>query len=828
MQTIRYALRGLRKNPGFTLTALLSLALGIGANTAIFSLMDRIMLRSLPVRDPERLVLFRDRGPRRGNVETAYSSDFTFSYPMYRDFRDRAPAFDGVLAWFPASVSFSASEQSELVRVNLVTGNFFDVLGVRTVLGRAIVPDDDRVRSGGPVAVLSYGFWERRLGADPRVLNRSINLNGHPFTVVGVAAKGFSGLAVGEAPAAFVPVVMEREILPGRDELEKRRSMWLNLMGRLKPGVTRENAEAAMNTFWQPILADELKAIPQATENFRQRFLRRHLTLQAAGNGISNLRFMLGTPLILLTALVGLVLMIACANVANLFIARSAARQKEVAIRLALGAGKWAIVRTILAESLILSFAGAVLGVAFASWSGGLLVKLLPTGSIVEGLATNPDLRVLSFTAVTAVLSGLIFGFVPALKSVRPDVAPVLKDQAGSVLGGSVQARFRKALVVGQVALSLLLLIGAGLFMRSLRNLKAVDTGFRPDHIIGFTVRPSLIGYNDNRSNAFFDRLRERLAALPGVSALGTSGTPLLAGDDNVSSIVVPGRIPPENENAPNADVVSPGFFAALGTPLLAGREFTAQDSANAPRVAVVNETFARVYFGGENPIGRTFSFMLTKDVPVEVVGLVKDGKYSDLREEKQRFVFVPYAQDPSPTAMTFYVRTSGEPEALSATIRQVIHEADPQLPVYSMKTMEAQIDESMFADRIISLLSAFFGVLATLLAAVGLYGVMSYVVTRRTREIGIRVALGANRNSVVSLILSEIALMVGIGIVIAIPLSIPLARMASSLLYGIGPQDPAVIAAASLVLMASALLAAYVPAARATRVDPLEALRTE
>jgi predicted permease len=825
---LRYTFRSFRKNPGFAAIAVLSLALGIGANTAIFSLLDRVLLRSLPVRSPEQLVLFTANGPRRGSVNTQYDDTYTFSYPMYRDFRDRAPGLNGVIAWFPIAASFSLKGTTERVNANLVSGNFFEVLGVGTALGRPITPEDARASGSTPVAVLSYSFWQQRFGGNADVLNQQIDLNGQPLTVVGVAARGFNGVAMGEAPAAFVPVTM-KPLLAGRADLESRRAMWLNVMGRLKPGATRQSVEAALNVFWRPILEDEVSAITRTTAAFRQRFVTRRISLADASNGISALRLFFREPLILLMALVGLVLLIACANVANLMIARAAGRQKEIAIRLSVGATRGDIVRQILTESLVLAAAGGAIGIAVATWGGRVLIGFMPFTEITATVSADPDWRILGFTAAVAILCGIFFGLAPALQTTRPDLASTLKEQAGAVVGSGAQVRLRKGLVVAQVALSLLLLTGAGLFLRSLGNLKGVALGFRADHLMSFTIQPALSGYTPPRAIALFDALRQRAAGLPGVRSVAATQTPLLANENWDMGVTVPGYEPKENENAPNVTAVSPGYFAALGMPLAAGREFREGDNAAGPRVAVVNQTFAQVYFGGMNPIGRQFYFTAdAQRLPVEIVGVAKDGKYADVREEKQRFVFCPYAQQYNSGigGMTYYVRTSQDPETLAGALRQAVREADANLPVYNMKTMQRQIEEDVFADRMVSALSAFFGLLATVLAAIGLYGVMSYTVTRRTREIGIRMALGASRRDVLGIVLGEVALLAAIGIAIAAPLSFPLASLAKSMLYGVAPHDAAVLAGAAALLAFTALAAGYIPAARAARVDPLTALR--
>lgn len=825
----RFALRGFRKNPAFAAVAVLSLGLGIGANTAIFSLMDRVLLRSLPVQRPQELVLLTANGPRRGNTETSYDSDYTFSYPMYRDFRDGSPVFSGVLAWFRTSASFAFGGRTELVRINLVSGNYFDMLGVKTVLGRSITPENDRVPGASPVAVLSHSFWVSRFGSDRAILNQTVIVNNHLLTVIGVAELGFRGLAVGESPELFVPVMMEAQMMPGRSELAKRRSMWLNVMARLKPGVSRSSAEGAMNVFWRPILQAELKDIPQASKSFQERFVNRHLSLVPAANGISGLRLMFQAPLRLLMALVALVLLIACANVANLMIARAAGRRKEIAIRLALGASRGDIVRQILVESVVLALAGGAMGVLVASWTGGMLLQVLPFGSMTAAISTEPDLRVLAFTAAISILSGIFFGLAPALQTTRPEVASTLKDQAANVAGGSAQVIYRKALVVLQVALSLVLLVGAGLFLRSLRNLREIDPGFRADHLMSFAINPSLNGYDMPRAVSLFDRLIGQVKTLPGVHAVGISATPLLVGDNDLSSIEVPGRVPKESDQTPNDDLVSPGFFSALAIPLVAGREFTDADGINAPKVAIVNDTFAETYFGPGNILGRHFNFASDKSkAQIEIIGIVKTGKYSDLREAKQAFIFSPYAQRYSTGSMTFYVRTSQNPETLSSALRQAVRDTDVNLPIYEMKTVEQQVDESVFADRIVSGLSAFFGLLATLLAAIGLYGVISYSVSRRTAEIGIRVALGANQRMVLSLVLREGLALIAIGVLCGSAVTFAVAHLVTTLLYHVRANDPATFLGFTGLLVAVACLAIYIPARRAARLDPVVALRTE
>jgi predicted permease len=814
----------------FAAIAVLSLALGIGANTVIFSLLDQVLLRSLPVRHPEQLVLFTANGPRRGSVNTEYDDTFTFSYPMYRDFRDRAPDLAGAIAWFPVAASLSMSGQIERVSANLVSGNFFQVLDAGTAIGRPIVPDDTLTLGANAVAVLSYGFWQQKFAGDPGILNRQVAINGRPLTVVGVAARGFDGVAMGEALSVFIPLTMKPQLVPGPADMNSPRTMWINVMGRLKPGVSRASAEAALNVFWKPILENELNQMTSGSPQFRRNFLNRRITLRDASNGVSMLRMLFAKPITLLMGLVGFVLLIACANVASLLIARAAGRQREIAIRLAVGATRWDIGRQILGEAVTLSAAGGVLGVLFAAWGGRVLLAFLPFAGFTATISAAPDWRILAFTAAVSLGCGLAFGLAPALQATRTDLASTMKEQAGAVISSGLHVLVRRGLVVAQVGLSLVLLTGAGLFLRSLGNLQHLDLGFRADHLMSFSIQPSLDGYTPPRAISLFDSLQQRLGSLPGVTAVASTQTQLLANDNWDLSIQVPGYQAREGESAPNVSTVNAGYFSALGLPLVAGREFRLSDDMSAPRVAVVNQTFTKVYFGDANPIGRQFYFSSDDKVPIEIVGVVKDSKYADVREEKQRFAFCPYAQQYNTNigGMTYYVRTAQDPASIGPALRQAVREADASLPVFSMKTMERQIDEDMFSDRIVSMLSGFFGVLATALAGIGLYGLMSYTVTRRTREIGIRIALGAGRGEVLGLVLREIAILTGIGIAIAAPLSFPLVGLAKSMLFGVAPDNMWVLVSAAAVLALTALASGAVPALRAVRVDPLSALRND
>jgi predicted permease len=656
-----------------------------------------------------------------------------------------------------------------------------------------------------------------------------VTLNGQPMTIVGVAPPGFFGIAVGESPDVLVPVMMKKQMTPTWDDLLNRRSRWLTVMARLKPGVSAAQAESAMNVVYRQINELEIEEIQNRSPSFRERFVSKHLFLRPGGKGRSDLRQDFSTPILVLMGMVGLVLLIACANVANLLVARGAARQKEVAIRLALGAGRGAIVRQRLIESLVLAAAGAVLGLVFAWWTGALLLEMLPFASGAQTLSASPDMRAIAFAFAGALLTAILFGLAPALQSTRPALVSTLKDESGSVVGGTGHARFRKGLVVAQVGLSLLLLAGAGLFARSLYNLKTLHPGFQAEQLLGFSLDPSLNGYSRERAIAFFQQLEQQLALLPDVRSASASVIALMTNSEWSSTVKVEGYKAKEGEDMnPSVNGVGPGYFATMGQPLVNGRDFSVKDVTGAPRVAIINETMAKYFFGADDPLGRHIGWGRDKTPDIEIVGVARDSKTATMRQEAKRFVYVPYMQEEEIGQITFYVRARGEAAGVGASVRQVAKRVDPNLPIFDMKTMTSVMDESLFIERMVAALSVAFGGLATLLAAIGLYGVMSYTVARRTREIGIRMALGAERSSVMWLVLKEVALMVGIGVGVGLPLAVALSRVVQSQLFGLSAHDPLALVASAVVLAVVALAAGYLPARRATRVDPMLALRYE
>lgn len=838
---IRFALRTLRKSPVFTIVAVISLALGIGANTAIFTLLDQVLLRLLPVRDPQQLVLLAMRGFHYGSNWGMNA----ISYPMYHDFSEHNSVFSGMFCRFPFNMNLSFDGRTERVPGELVSGTYFPVLGVGAAVGRTFTQDDDRLPGSHPVAMLSYSYWKTRFAADPSIVGKNIALNGHSYTIIGVAQRGFDGVELGYTTQVFVPVMMKAQVTPNWDDLKNRRQRWVNAFGRLKPGVSMAEAKASLQPFFHSMLEMEVKeaAFRNASAQVRERFLKNIIETLPGSQGRSYLRRQLTTPLWVLMALTGGVLLIACANVASLLVARAASRRKEIAIRIAMGAGRSRIVKQLLVESLLLSGAGGVLALALAIWTDRLLLAFLPPETTSLAISATPDLRILLFTIAVSILTGLIFGVLPALQSTRPDVAPILKDQVGGIVSGSgAQVRFRKALVAAQVTLSLLLLVGAGLFIRSLRNLRDLGPGFPAENLVAFNINPSLNGYDSDKAKVFYRRLTDEISGIPGVRATGLASMRILEDNEWDSWITIEGYTGKAGEYpSPYMNSISPGYFATLGIAILAGRDFTLKDTETvqhgdkpentAPRVVVVNEKFARRFFGGAaKAIGRRVGFGVDPGTKtdMEIVGVIKDIKYTNLRDEIPIQMFVPYLASRFVGGMTIYARTTMDARQFFPAVRNKVRDFDSNIPLYAMRTLDAQISNSLLIERLVASLSTVFGLLATLLAAIGLYGVMAYTVARRTREIGIRMALGAFQKDVIWMVMREVLLLVAAGVAVGVVAAAWLTQFVRTQLYGIAANDPVTLALATLGIAAVACAAGYIPAMRASRVDAMRALRYE
>ncbi|MGC1416113.1 MAG: ABC transporter permease [Candidatus Acidiferrum sp.] len=829
---VRFGLRMLAKSPGFTAIAVLTLALGIGANTAIFSLMNQILLRQLPIKNPGELVILRAPGPQTGRVSSDGDSAESFSYPMYKGLRDQNSVFSGILARFTFSASVASHGQTDRASGELVSGNYFDVLGVQPAVGRVFTQDDDRVPGAQPVVVLSNSYWKRRFGGDPSVLNKVLLINNVEMTVVGVSQAGFFGVQVGQSPDFFVPMMMTPQMTLNANSLDNWNDYWMKVLARRKPGVSQKQAQAGIASEYRPLLEEQLPQIKSGwNEKKRQQFLDKKILLSSGARGRTILQRDAGGPIIALFVMVALVLLIACTNVANLLLARGASRQREFAIRTAMGASRGRMIRQLLAESLLCAFGGGALGLLLGTWLMKILTPLVASNVGVHGLTERLDPGVLSFAIGATLFSGVFFGLIPAWRVTRLGVSDVIKDQGSTSSASVSHVGFRKFLVAGQVAFTVLLLAGAGLFVRSLWNLQKQDLGLNPDHVITFSIEPPLNGYDTPKSIALIDQLRGRIAALPGVRSVGTGDVPTLTGDSNSRNITAEGGPQlAEDLNDVNYESVSPGYFSTLGVPLLAGRELTEADVPTAPKVAIASESMVKRFFPGRNPLGLHFAFGGGNKVKpdIEIVGVVKDVKQAHVSGALQPYVYVPYAQQPNLEAMTFYVRSTQDPLLLGSALQGEVRQMDPNLPVYDLKTMDRVVDEDLFSARIVAVLSAAFAGLAGLLAALGIYGVLAYVVVQRTREIGIRMALGAVASQVRLLIIKEVGLMVLVGVAIGLPAAYGLARLSESLLYGVHAGDPAVYAAGLALIALIALAACFLPARRATRVDPLVALRYE
>jgi predicted permease len=832
-QDARFAFRLLKKSPAFTAIAVLTLALGIGANTAIFSVMRQVLLQRLPVGHPEQLVLLYSPGPRDGHVSSDESDGSeSFSYPMYLDLRDKNSVFSGLAAKADFPISISVRGQTERASAELVSGNFFSVLGVHPSLGRLFDLSDTAVPNTSNVVLLSYPYWQKRFGGDPSILNQSVLVNDQTMTVVGVVQQGFDGIQPGLVSDVYVPITMKPVVTPNSEDdarhlgLMSHSDYWVKLIGRLKPGVSREQASAAVLPAYHALLESEVPLNSGLSDREKKEFAARQLILRDGSRGRPILANANRSQLLTLMGMVALVLFITCANLAGLLTARGAARQKEISIRLSLGASRWRLIRQLVLESCLLSFAGALLGLILADWLSAALVHFASVNEIADGLSATLNLPVLLFTVALAFFCGIFFGVAPAWTATRVQLAATLKEQGGALSSAVSQARFRKVLVVSQFAITLLLVTAAWGFVRSLYNLKNLDLGFRPDHILQFSIAPSLNGYNQQRTLAFYVQLEQKIAALPGVRSLSSADEPLISDDTRSSNITLEGfnDTPDVQQNA-----VGAGHFSNLRIPLKQGREFTLADDQQSPKVAIVNETLAKKYFPNGQVLGKRMRFGGGQGpLNIEIIGVVADSHHAAIQEEPYPFVYIPYRQRNALGALTFYVSTASDPTALGTSIRAAIAGLDSTLPIYDVRSFEEQIDRHLSSSRLLAVLALAFGALAALLAAMGIYALLAYTVAQRTREIGVRMALGAEPRRVAWMVLSDVTRLTTLGILFGIPLAYAASKLLNSMLFNVKSFGLVSIGISLFALAAIASLAAWLPARRAARIDPIIALRYE
>jgi predicted permease len=826
---LRFSARAFFRSPSFTATVVLSLALGIGATTAIYSLLDQVVLHALPVDHPERLVLIDWKGDAA--TVNGFGSYNLMSYPLCRDLQQQDQFFEGVLCRAATTISLSTGGDHRPAAAEIVSGTYFSVLGIRPALGRLLTNDDDQTPGASPVVVLSHDFWKTQLAGSSEVLGRKVLVNRHPMTVVGVAATGFHGIDVGEVPSLWIPATMSAEAIPRFDDMLNPRVRWMQVLGRLRPDVTLAQARAGLQPWFKAILDEDTRreGFPNITAERRQRFLASTLELTPAPQGHSTLHRTLSQPLWVLFAATAVLLSLACLNVAGLFLARGSARDREISTRFALGASRGRIGRQLFADSILLALAGGSLGVALAPLAMKALIAFLPRNVAANALESVVDTRLLLFAFLVSLATGVLTGFVPALQAGRGSLIASLRERGGTALGS---LRLRRAIVTAQIAFTLILVIGAALFIRTLTGLLAKGPGFDTASLISFGIDPLRNGYTPSEASRLIQRIHDEVRASPGTQASAVARNQLLTGGSwhNPITIQADQRISTDREVRMNA--VSPGFFPTLGTRIVAGRDFQERDSLpvseGGQRVAIVNEALVKRYFEGRNPLGARLCPGTGPDAKpdIEIIGVVANINYRDVRDEWEQAYFPMVRGEDS--GGNFYVRLQGTPEAAFQSVRRIIGNADPTLPITYFRTLDEQVSRSLNTERMLAALSGSFGALALLLSLVGLYGVMSFVVTQRTREIGIRLALGATRLAAVRLVLRDALLMVAAGIAIALPCVWALGRLVESQLYDIKPTDPAAIATATLILCAATLAAALIPARRASAVNPTEALRFE
>jgi predicted permease len=830
IRDVRFGFRAMKRSPGLTLVAVLSLALGIGANTAMFSLLDALLLKSLPVEEPSKLVLF-GAGRWGGSQDALPDRSWElFSYPFYREISKQNAVYAGVTAIH--SIEFSThggvdGGSPELLKADLVSGTFFSVLGVKPVLGRVLDEADDQTPGAGPVAVASYSWWKQRFGNNPSILGKTFRFESTVYTIVGVAPPGFFGTSVGQAPDLWIPLSMEKEISPGWNGLNDKFFQSLYILARRKPGVTVEQASADTNLLFKQILRSEYVS-PQPSPKELAAIQHAQIDLTSAARGLSNLRIQYSLSLEILMAVSGLVLLIACANIANLLLARGTARSREFAVRAALGASRLRLSVQLVTESLLFALLGAGLGVALA-WRAGDFLLAMATGGGATPLSVTPDLRVLSFSLLLTILTALLFGMAPAIRSTQFQLTSSLQDGRGAA-SAQVKSPLARALLVLQMALSLVLLAGAGLFLRTLLNFAHVDTGFEKQNVLVFQLDEYAAGYKpDARLGNLLNQIEERVGAIREVRAASFSLFTFNQGE--WSNDVTLQGISRNSENSEEVlmNRVGAGYFAAFGLPVLSGRTFTPRDNERAPRVAVINETMARRFFPTESAIGRHFGFGddPTHSGDYEIIGIVKNAKYESLRERPHAAAYFPHSQNVT-YLPNLEVRFSGDAAQITQQVRQAIQEVARDVPIGEVSTLAEEVDNSVSKYRLVAQLSAFFGLLAVFLVGIGVYGLFSYTVARRTNEIGVRMALGAKPSEIMEMVLTEGALLTFLGLIIGLSVSLGLTRLLSSFLFDVGPNDPLTFGLATIFLILVSLMACYIPARRATRVDPIVALRYE
>ena len=833
MSSLKFPFRTLIKTQFVTIFAIVSLALGIGANAAIFSTFNQMLLEALPVPRPAELVNLSAPGPKPGSQSCGQAGDCeaVFSYAMYRDLQKVQTSFTGIAAHLLFGANLAFDGQSMNAEGVMVSGNYFQVLQVQPALGRLFDSNDDRLVGEAPVAVLSYGYWASKFGADPNVLNRTIIVNGQTLTIVGVAPRGFDGTTLGSRPSVFVPITLRGSINRGWRQWANRQSNSIYLFARLRPGVTIDAAREALNAQYHAIVNDVEAPLQRGMSDATMaKFKVKPILVEPGGLGQSSTRSVATTPLYMLLCVTGFVLLIACANIANLLLARSAARANEMAIRLSIGASRGRLIGQLLTESLLLAAFGGIAGLAVAKGTLALILSLMPAEA-AQTMAFTMSPRALLFAAAVTIGTGLLFGLFPALHSTRPDLVTTLKAQAGQPSGAKGAARFRLVLATTQIALSMLLLAASGLFVKSLLNVSRVDLGIKVDNVITFRLSPQRSGYTPERSRSLYERIEDQLRGVPGVSGVAVSMVPALSGSNWGSDVAVQGfQAGPDTDSNSRFNEVGPGYFSVMGVPLMSGREFTAADVEGAQNVAIVNEEFAKKFNLGRDAVGRMIGSGsgYRSKLDTVIVGVAQNAKYSDVKRQVPPLFFRPYRQDDEIGSVSFYVRTAADPARSASAVTAAVKQLDPNLPIENLKTLTQQVRDNTFLDRMMTTLSSLFAGLATLLAAVGLYGVLAYTVSQRTREIGLRMALGAAPSRVRGMVLRQVAWMTLIGGVIGLAGAVALGRQAGSLLYEMKGSDPSVLVLSAVALSAVALMAGLIPAHRASQVDPMHALRDQ